>query len=58
MTTGNENGVKKMETGKMGGNGEVARQIVQTVGGGRRFAGTEITQPYLHPQQGGRGKGA
>ena len=47
-----------METVKMGGNGEVARQIVQAVGGGRRCAGTEIMQPYLHPKQGRARKGA
>ena len=29
---------------------KVARQIVKEVDGGRRFPGTEITQPYLHLQ--------
>ncbi|MCX6777712.1 MAG: hypothetical protein NT157_02395 [Candidatus Micrarchaeota archaeon] len=34
-----------------GASAETCRRIAQIVGGGRRVAGTEITQPFLHGVQ-------
>jgi hypothetical protein len=39
--------VEKMETTRME---RIAGKVAETVRGGRRVAGTEIAQPFLHGQ--------